>query len=71
MSKIPQKILKYRFERADSKNLAFLWSWGKILDILGSKYNFFSMGNFGKMLGVIEETKGPSGGRNVQENVFG
>ena len=47
--KNPQKILEYRSRRADSKNIARLWSRIRIFEI--------SVGDSEKMVGVIRGTK--------------
>ena len=82
LSKTPQNNLEYRFRCADTKNIAFLWFLGKILEIFGLKCIFFksypknchiSMGDSGKTAEVIGEmrTKVTSVGRNVHQNIFG
>ena len=46
-SKNPQKNLKYRFERPDSKTVASLWCWGNILE----KKTLITIGDYGNGTG--------------------
>ena len=82
------KLKNFGFEKVTQKSAkssgtsisTCLWNCNKILEKLGSKFNFlrnpkkcpFQLQS-GKMVGVIKEMrlKVTSGGQNLQENVFG